>query len=307
MAAPLLIALIGVFVTVAIVVASTTSWLLARNAPQQRRFRAVMRGADSTGILAQTAPVLAHGPDPALQRLTKYLPKSASEMSRLQKRMTRAGFPHTRAVVMYAGAELLLPLAGFFAVVSFMGLRAGLVPALLVAGTAYVAPSFYVGHRTKLRKKAIRNGLPDALDLLTVCVEAGSALDQALYKASHELEISHPVLAEELRLITTEVRAGKPRLDAFRNFAQRTGVDEVRTLVSMLTQTDRFGTSIGDALRVHSETSRTRRRQEAEERANKVGVKLVFPLALCLFPALYVVCFGPVVVRVYRAFFEGQP
>ena len=307
MVAPLLIALIGVFVTVAIVVGGTTSWLLARNAPQQRRFRAVVRGGDSTGILAHAAPVLAHGPDPALQRLSKYLPKSASEMSRLQKRMTRAGFPHTRSVVMYAAAELLFPLAGFFTVVSILGLRTGLVPALLVAGGFYVAPSFYISHRTKLRKKAIRNGLPDALDLLTVCVEAGSALDQALHKASHELQISHPVLAEELRLITTEVRAGKPRLDAFRNFAQRTGVDEVRTLVSMLTQTDRFGTSIGDALRVHSETSRTKRRQEAEERANKVGVKLVFPLALCLFPALYVVCFGPVVVRVYRAFFEGQP
>jgi tight adherence protein C len=167
-------------------------------------------------------------------------------------------------------------------------------------------PSFYVGHKTNLRKKLIRNGLPDALDLLTVCVEAGSGLDQAIVKASHELQVSHPILAEELRLVTTEVRAGKPRLEAFRNLAQRTGVDDVRSLVSMLTQTDRFGTSIGDALRVHSETSRTKRRQEAEERANKVGVKLVFPLALCLFPALYVVCFGPVVVKIYHAFFEGQ-
>jgi tight adherence protein C len=185
-------------------------------------------------------------------------------------------------------------------------MRLGLIPALLAAGAFYVAPSFYIGHKTSLRKKAIRNGLPDALDLVTVCVEAGSALDQALHKASVELQLSHPILAEELRMITTEVRAGKPRLEAFRNFAQRTGVDEVRSLVSMLTQTDRFGTSIGDALRVHSETSRTKRRQEAEERANKVGVKLVFPLALCLFPALYVVCFGPVVVKVYRAFFEGQ-
>jgi len=233
MAAPLLIALIGIFVTVAILAGSTTSWLLARNAPQ-RRLRAVVRGADSTGIVAHAAPVLAQGPDPALQRLSKYLPKSASEMSRLQKRMTRAGFPRPSAVVAYVTAELLLPLAGFFAVVSFAGLRSGLVPALLAAGGLYVVPSFYVSHRTNLRKKAIRNGLPDALDLLTVCVEAGSGLDQALHKASHELEISHPVLAEELRLITTEVRAGKPRLEAFRNFAQRTGVDDVRTLVSML-------------------------------------------------------------------------
>jgi tight adherence protein C len=264
-----------------------------------------MAGGESTGLLAQVP--LAHGPDPALARLTRWLPKSASDMSRLQRRMTRAGFPHYRAVVLYVTAELGLPIAFFLLIVSFFGLHVGLVPALLAAGAGYVTPSFYIGHRTNLRKKAIRNGLPDALDLLTVCVEAGSALDQALAKASVELEISHPQLAEELRLITTEVRAGKPRLEAFRNFAQRTGVDEVRTLVSMLTQTDRFGTSIGDALRVHSETSRTKRRQEAEERANKVGVKLVFPLALCLFPALYVVCFGPVVVKVYRAFFEGQP
>jgi tight adherence protein C len=209
-------------------------------------------------------------------------------------------------VIIYVFAELGLPIVAFLTVVSIFGMRIGLIPALLAAGGFYVAPAFYIGHKTTLRKKAIRNGLPDALDLVTVCVEAGSALDQAIQKASIELQISHPILAEELRMITTEVRAGKPRLEAFRNFAQRTGVDEVRSLVSMLTQTDRFGTSIGDALRVHSETTRTRRRQEAEERANKVGVKLVFPLALCLFPALYVVCFGPVVVRVYRAFFEGQ-
>lgn len=302
----LLLALIGVFVAVAILVGGTTSWLLARSTPENRRIRAVVSGSDSMGILSQ-APVLVQGPDPAMQRVAKFLPKSASEMSRLQKRMVRAGFPHYRAVVVYATAELVLPVVAFLLVVSVAGMGAGLVAGLLAAGAAYVIPSFYISHKTTLRKKAIRNGLPDALDLLTVCVEAGSALDQALHKTSQELEISHPILAEELRLITTEVRAGKPRLEAFRNFAQRTGVEDVRTLVSMLTQTDRFGTSIGDALRVHSETSRTKRRQEAEERANKVGVKLVFPLALCLFPALYVVCFGPVVVKVYRAFFEGQP
>lgn len=307
MTAPLLIAIIGVFIAVAVVAGAATAWLLARSSPEQRRLRTMaVGGAGSMGILAQT-PILAHGPDPSLQRLSRYLPRSASDMSRLQRRLTRAGFPNYRAVVIYATLELLLPLAAFLTLVSLLGLSTGLLPGLLAAGAAYVIPAFYVGHRTTLRKKAIRNGLPDALDLLTVCVEAGSGLDQALQKTSQELEISHPVLAEELRLITTEVRAGKPRLEAFRNFAQRTGVDDVRTLVSMLTQTDRFGTSVGDALRVHSETSRTKRRQEAEERANKVGVKLVFPLALCLFPALYVVCFGPVVVKVYRAFFEGQP
>ena len=224
-------------------------------------------------------------------------------MSRLQRRLTRAGYPHYRSVIIYSVAELLLPVTAFFSVVWLLGWTTGIVPALLAAGVMYVVPSLYVGRKTNHRKKLIRNGLPDALDLLTVCVEAGSGLDQAIVKASQELQVSHPILAEELRLVTTEVRAGKPRLEAFRNLAQRTGVEDIRSLVSMLTQTDRFGTSIGDALRVHSETARTKRRQEAEERANKVGVKLVFPLALCLFPALYVVCFGPVVVKIYRAFF----
>ena len=306
MTTPLLIALLGVFVAVAILVGVVVSWLLARSAPEQRRLRTVVaEGPGSVGILAQT-PLLATGPDPSFERFTKFLPRSPKDMSRLQRRLTRAGFPHYRTVVLYATAELVLPVLAFVTTISLLGMGTGLVVGLLAAGAAYVVPSFYIGHKTTLRKKAIKNGLPDALDLLTVCVEAGSGLDQALYKTSQELEISHPQLAEELRLVTTEVRAGKPRLEAFRNFAQRTGVDEVRSLVSMLTQTDRFGTSIGDALRVHSENSRTKRRQEAEERANKVGVKLVFPLALCLFPALYVVCFGPVVVKIYHAFFEGQ-
>ena len=305
MTAPLLLAIVGVFIAVALFAGGATAWLLARSSPEQRRLRTIVAGTGPMGILTET-PILAQGPDPALKRVSKYLPRSASDMSRLQKRLTRAGYPHYRSVIIYSAFELLLPVAAFFLSIALLRFSTGLVVGLLAAGAMYVVPSFYIGHKTNLRKKAIRNGLPDALDLLTVCVEAGSALDQAIVKTSQELLVSHPILAEELRLVTTEVRAGKPRLEAFRNFAQRTGVDDVRSLVSMLTQTDRFGTSIGDALRVHSETSRTRRRQEAEERANKVGVKLVFPLALCLFPALYVVCFGPVVVKVYRAFFEGQ-
>jgi tight adherence protein C len=305
MTGPLLLAIVGVFIAVALFAGGVTAWLLARSSPEQRRLRTIVAGTGPMGILTET-PILAQRPDPALKRVSKYLPRSASDMSRLQKRLTRAGYPHYRSVIIYSALELLLPAAAFFVAMALLSFSTGLVVGLLAAGAMYVVPSFYVSHKTNLRKKAIRNGLPDALDLLTVCVEAGSALDQAIVKASQELLISHPILAEELRMVTTEVRAGKPRLEAFRNFAQRTGVDDVRSLVSMLTQTDRFGTSIGDALRVHSETSRTRRRQEAEERANKVGVKLVFPLALCLFPALYVVCFGPVVVRIYRAFFEGQ-
>jgi tight adherence protein C len=135
-----------------------------------------------------------------------------------------------------------------------------------------------------------------------VCIEAGSGIDQAIIKSSDELDIAYPALAEEMRLLTTEMRAGKPRLEAFKNLASRTKVDEVRALVAMLIQTDRFGTSIAQALRTHAEVSRTKRRQNAEERAGKIGVKLVFPLVLCLFPALYVVILGPAVVEYFKIF-----
>lgn len=301
----ILLAVIGVFITMCILVGTTTSWVLDRNAPERRRLRAISQPAAAGFIVDQGG--LIDAPDPALARLSRLLPKSPKEMSRLQRRLTRAGYPSYRAVVVFSIVEILLPLVLFFATAMLLGISGGLLPGLFLGVVGYVAPSFYVGHRSKEREAAIRNGLPDALDLLTVCVEAGSGIDQAIAKAGDELQISHPELSAELAFVTTEIRAGKPRLDAFRNFALRTGVEDVRTLVSMLVQTDRFGTSIADALRVHADTSRTKRRQLAEERAGKVAVKLVFPLALCLFPALYVVCFGPIVVRIYRAFVEGQP
>jgi len=231
------------------------------------------------------------------------VPKSPKDMSRLQRRLTRAGYPQFKSTVYFAFTELLLPVVFAGTVVLVVGLSDGWPFALLAAALGYVLPGFYIGRKTTLRQKAIQNGLPDALDLLTLCVEAGGGLDQSIAKTTEELKLAHPILAEELRYVTTEMRAGKPRIEAFRNLAERTGVDDLRTLVTMLTQTDRFGTSIGQALRTHAETSRTKRRQRAEERAAKVGVKLVFPLALCLFPALYVVCFGPVMVRLYRTFF----
>jgi tight adherence protein C len=297
-------AIVGVFVTVALVAVTTTSWWFAKNSPEQRRLRNLAPVTD-TGLVVSKAG-LTDKPDATMVRLRRLLPRSPKDMSRLQRRLTKAGYAQFQATVYYSLAELALPIVFGVAVVMAMGVRTGWIFALLAAAVGYMLPGLYVGRRITARKKAIQNGLPDALDLITVCVEAGSALDQALVKASDELHLAHPALTDELRMITTEIRAGKPRLEAFKNFAERTGVDDVRTLVSVLTQTDRFGTSISQALRTHADTSRTKRRQRAEERAGKVGVKLVFPLALCLFPALYIVCFGPVVVRIYHAFFVGQ-
>jgi len=176
---------------------------------------------------------------------------------------------------------------------------------LACAVLAYMAPGLVLDRKIAKRKRLIENGLPDALDMLIVSLEAGLGLDQAILKTSEELVIAHPELAEELRLINVECRAGKPRIEALKNFAARTKVDDVRALVAMLVQTDRFGTSVAQALRTHAEVSRTKRRQRAEERAAKIGVKLVFPLVFCLFPAFFVVTIGPAIIKFVHAFGSG--
>ena len=294
-----LLAAIGTFVMVALAVGTTTSWWLTRISPERRRLAHAK--AASTPVLVKHR-LLTDGPDPTLSRLSKMLPRSPKDMSRLKRRLSRAGLTHPSAVLFFSAGQFVLPIVLAGLVLSVNVSVVGWLLAIFALAVGYALPGLYVEQQRAARQKAIVNGLPDALDLLVVCVEAGSGLDQAIAKAADELEIAHAALAEECRLVTTEIRAGKPRLEAFNNFSHRTGVDEVRALVAMLTQTDRFGTSIGQALRIHAETSRTRRRQRAEERAAKVGVKMVFPLALCLFPALYIVCFGPAAIRIIRAF-----
>jgi tight adherence protein C len=188
---------------------------------------------------------------------------------------------------------------------TMMGWRQGILFGVLGAIVGYMVPSFVLGHYVGKRQKQIRNGLPDALDLLIVCLEAGLGIDQAISKCADELALAYPALAEEMRMINVEGRAGKPRIEAFKNFAERTKVDDVRSLVSMLVQTDRFGTSVAQALRTHAEVSRTKRRQRAEERAAKIGVKLVFPLVFLLFPAFYVVTLGPAIIKFVEALSPG--
>ena len=297
----LLLALGLVFVCVAVLSGMVASVVLARTSPERRRIRELAAAGGAT--IAAGPLTLTDRPDPVLKKVSTFIPKSPKEMGRLQRRLTRAGYPSARAAVYFAVAEILTPMVFALAVVWYMGLPRGGIFALLAAGVGYTVPGLWLANRTAARQKQIRNGLPDALDLFIVCVEAGSALDQAIVKASEELAIAYPALAQELRLITTETRAGKPRLEAFKNFAARTGVDDVRALVAMLIQTDRFGTSIAQALRTHAEVSRTKRRQRAEERAAKLGVKLVFPLVFCLFPAMYVVVLGPAVIKIMKFLF----
>jgi|EndMetStandDraft_3_1072993.scaffolds.fasta_scaffold46041_2 tight adherence protein C len=289
-------------VSVAVAAGYVTLEVLARRAPARQRLHDT---GGSGSVLETSLPLADSALDPRLARATRYLPRSPKEMGRLRKRMARAGYHDPMAPAIYSAVELGIPVVFFLISLFVLGPTRGPFFGALIALIGYMLPGFWLSREVTKRKKAIANGLPDALDLLIVCVEAGLGLDQAIVKASEELAVSHPALAEELGILTTEVRAGKPRMEAFKNFADRTKVDEVRQLVSMLVQTDRFGTSVAQALRTQAEVSRTKRRQNAEERAAKIGVKLVFPLVFFLFPAMYVVTLGPAIIKFAR-FFAGM-
>jgi tight adherence protein C len=293
----LLIPLIALFVSVAVVTAAAVWLMLSRFTPERRRLQELEYAG--AGLAGPTGGSLAAvRPDPFAKRIAALVPKSPKEMSKLERRLMRAGFTHPRAAITYSLVEMAMPVVIGLPVFLYFGGIQGAILALIAAGLGYVAPGFWLANRTAARKKRIHNGLPDALDLMIVCVEAGSALEQAIVKTTDELSLAHPDLSSELRMVHTELKAGKPRLEAFRNFATRTGVDDVRSLVAMLVQTDRFGTSVAQALRTHAQVSRVKRRQAAEEKAAKLGVKLVFPLVFLLFPALYIVVLGPAIIKI---------
>ena len=294
----LTVTLVAVFIAVGLFVWGIGTAALERSSPTRRRLNALVAAGDGLGLVA------ADGTMPGQSQQTR-VPLSPKKMTSLQRRLATAGFHGAKAATYFTIAQVVgvAVLGGTPLLV--MGTTRGMLMAAFGAILGYIAPGLILDHRISRRKLRIENGLPDALDLLIVSLEAGLALDQAILKCSEELQIAHPEVAEELRLINVECRAGKPRLEAFKNFAARTKVDDVRALVAMLVQTDRFGTSVAKALRTHAEVSRTKRRQRAEERAAKIGVKLVFPLVFFLFPAMYVVTLGPAVIRFVR-FFAGM-
>jgi len=297
----LIFAVFALFMSVAIAAGYVAFDVLSRRAPARQRLHAT----PNDSVFATNLPLDSRELDPRLARASRFLPKSPKDMSRLRKRMARGGIRGPMAPVIYTICELGLPLIALVLCIYFLGGGRGLLIGAFAAVIGYMLPGLWLSRQAEKQKKIIANGLPDALDLLIVCVEAGMGLDQAITKAAEELAVSHPALSEELGIITTEVRAGKPRMEAFKNFADRTKVEDVRQLVSVLVQTDRFGTSVSQALRTQAEVSRTKRRQRAEERAAKLGVKLVFPLVFFLFPAMYVVTLGPAVIKFVR-FFAGM-
>jgi tight adherence protein C len=298
MSLDLLVPLAAVFISVALAAGSLAALALARMAPVRRRLDPAAVSAGPK-VLNQIGALL-RPPKNRARQLSRNAGGASSRLGRLQRRLEVAGWREPEAASYYALAEIVSPIVFGIVPLAILG-SAGWLLALVAAVLGYLIPDLVLSRATKKYQKAIQNGLPDALDLIVVCIEAGSSLDQAIVRTTEELEIALPALAQEFRIVTGEIRAGKPRLEAFQGLAKRTGVADIRALVAMLTQTDRFGTSIAQALRTHASTSRTKRRQRAEERAAKVGVKLVFPLALCFVPALYVFALGPVVVRIVRA------
>jgi len=226
------------------------------------------------------------------------------EIGKVKRRLVTAGFRDPRAIPLFYGLRLLSTAIFTFLYVMVFGPAFALtgMPYLAVMGAAggfgWILPGAFVSRRIRLRKKQVQKALADTLDMLVVCVEAGLGLNQAMARVAEEIEHISPVMSEELEIMNLEIRAGTPREDALRHLGERTDVKDIKGLVSMLIQTDRFGTSIAQALRVHSDDLRVKRRQRAEEAAAKTTIKLVIPLAIFVFPAMFVVILGPAILTI---------
>ena len=249
------------------------------------------------------AALVAQGLTP-LARLAS--PTSDDELRALRGKLAHAGFRSRNAVQVFLGAKAFAPLVLVAAVlwvhlVRVEGLKGIWMLVVGAAAVGFFLPNVWLGGRVKQRQLSVSRGLPDVLDLLVTCVEAGLGLDAAIQRVAAEIVLSHPIVAEELTLTFLEVKAGVPRTEAFRRLAERTGVQDLRTLAATLNQTDLFGTSIATALRVQAEGMRIHRMQRAEERAAVLGAKMTFPLVTCFLPTLLVVIIGPAMVNIFRA------
>jgi tight adherence protein C len=241
-----------------------------------------------------------------LERVGSQLKGQGPDQEVTRALLSHAGYRHQNAVAMYAGARLLLAgvlATGTILVAPILGVNAGvtIILALYMAAVGYILPLLVVRSRVRRRQKQITMNLPDALDLLVVCVEAGLGLNQAFVRVADEIHPLSELTATEFHLMNLDIRAGTPREDALRNLFHRTGVEDLRTLTNIMIQADRFGTSIANALRVHAETLRDKRRQRAEEAAAKTTIKMIFPLVLCIFPAMFVVLLGPGLITIIES------
>jgi tight adherence protein C len=239
-------------------------------------------------------------------------PKGDTNISKTRKRLVRAGYYGENGPVVLFGSKTVMAalLLSIFLIIKFTTLTA--LPAqkflalmLASAIVGFYLPDYYLYRRTRERKKKIFEGFPDALDLMVVCVEAGMGLDAAIKRVGDEMALKNKVLSDEFRMLSLELRAGKPRVDALRSLSMRTDLEDVSSLVTLLIQTDRFGTRVAQALRVHSDSMRTKRYQRAEEVAAKLPVKILFPLVLFILPGLLIALMGPAIIKFYRIILKG--
>ena len=290
------------FIAVFLLIASGGLILFYREAMIQR-ISAVITRREKQGTFRETMEQTGATLGVMVQQFERVLPKSQAEISVVRQRLIRAGYRTDLAVTLFRAAKVIVPLVlCILAFTTGAGNYSPFFVYLLSLGLGYLLPDFWLGNRIAARQARIRRGLPDVLDLLVICIEAGLSLDQSVSRTAEELSIAQPAICDELGIVVLEQRAGCPRADAWRHFAERTSVDSVRNLVSVLVQSEKFGTSIAKTLRVHSDTLRTQRRQKVEEQAAKTTVKLVFPLVFFIFPSLFLVTLGPAAITVMESF-----
>jgi tight adherence protein C len=240
-----------------------------------------------------------------IKRIGNFVPQSPKDVTVMRRRLIRAGIRNENALKILYGAKAALGIALPLLVGTFLlgsSTESGnKIAALLAAmGVGFFGPNEYVRKMATKRQHEIAKGLANSLDLLVVCVESGLGLDQAILQVSKELEHAHPEISEEFGFVNLELKAGKRRVEALRNLAERTGVDDLKKLVAVLIQADRFGTGVAQSLRAHADFMRIQARQIAEEKAAKLGVKLIFPIFFCILPSLFLVTVGPVAMKIIR-------
>lgn len=292
------------FLAVFLLIASSLLLVFYRDATLKRLASVVSPRVTTGGALDRLLRLRsASTVESLVQPFQKVLPRSPQEVSVIQKRLIRAGYRKNSHLNIFYGAKVLAPL---LLVLLAAVTRAYEYSPFFVYATAaaigFLAPDFWLGNRISKRQMNIRIGLPEALDLLVICVEAGLGLDQAILRVAEEMKLSQPEISDELTLIGLEQRAGRPRAEAWKNLAERTDVESVRAMVATLIQADHFGTSVSKTLRVYSDTLRVQRRQMVEEIAAKTTVKLVFPLVFFIFPSLFVVALGPAAISMMEGF-----
>ncbi len=293
----LLVLVISVALTLFLLLATVIFFLTAESAVDSRLLRVSSARTETEDSIENTTTGLGQ----LATSITSYVRPIRDLISGsdddLRYRLTLAGFRNPEHVEIYTVAKILLPVLGVIVATYFGNLIIGSMVGIVVG---FFGPDMWLGYLITKRQESIRRALPDALDLLVICMEAGLGIDQAMVRVGDEVKVNSPALSEEIQIINREQRAGKPRLEAWRSMAERVDVDVVRQFVAMLAQTERFGTPIASALGQFADSLRQRRAQAAEELAAKAAVKLLFPLVLFIFPSIFVVTLGPTVINLHK-------